>query len=342
MKFSMFFFSADSSAETEDRYRLVLDGARFADERGFTAVWTPERHFDDFGGLYPNPAVLGAALAAITGRVRIRAGSVVLPLHHPLRVAEEWAVVDNLSGGRVDVAFASGWHPGDFVLAPEAYRERRKRTVEALRLVRELWTGASSSFPGPDGQPVEVAIRPRPVQSNLPLWLTATTRPETFAAAAEEGCGVLTALVGQSLEKLTANVRIYRERYRPACAGGAERGQVTVMLHTFLGHDDPRVRRLVRGPLRGYMRDYISQHERFASRLSSATDRQKAALAVMAFEHYYRSDSLLGTPDKCRSIVEQAANAGVDEIACLIDFGLPPSEVMNGLELLDDLRREFA
>ena len=68
---------------------------------GFKAVWTPERHFHAFGGLYPNPAVTSAAVAAITTRVRVRAGSVVLPLHNPIRVAEEWAVVDNLSQGRV-------------------------------------------------------------------------------------------------------------------------------------------------------------------------------------------------------------------------------------------------
>lgn len=341
MKFSVFFFSADSSTNPSDRYRQVLECAKFADERGFAAVWTPERHFDDFGGLYPNPSVLGAAIAAITTRVRIRAGSVVLPLHHPVRVVEEWSVVDNLSSGRVDVAFASGWHPSDFVLSPGAYRDRRARTVESLEQVRRLWAGDSVHLPGPDGEPVEVTTRPRPVQARLPVFLTATSRPETFATAAHLGCGVLTALVGQSMEALAGNVRLYRDRFRPAHPDGDARGQVTLMLHTFLGRDDDRVRRQVRGPLRDYMRGYISQHERFASRLRSATEKQKTALAALAFEHYYRCDSLLGTLHKCRSIVEGAANAGVDEIACLIDFGLPLAEVRDGLIILDDLRREL-
>src|SRR4029453_6956783 len=96
------------------------------DAHEFVAVWTPERHFQAFGGLYPNPAVLGAALAAITTRVGIRAGSVALPLHHPVRVAEEGAVVDNLSGGRTGVSFASGWHRDDFVLTPTPYDERKE------------------------------------------------------------------------------------------------------------------------------------------------------------------------------------------------------------------------
>src|SRR4029453_9228783 len=114
-------YFADDAEADKDKYRLLLDGARFADAHGFAAVWTPERHFHAFGGLYPNPSVTRAALAAVTERIEIRAGSVVLPLHHPLRVAEEWAVVDNLSNGRVGLAFASGWHADDFVLRPESY-----------------------------------------------------------------------------------------------------------------------------------------------------------------------------------------------------------------------------
>ena len=109
--FSLFFFSDNGSAVGTGKYDLLMRGAAFADQHGFSAVWTPERHFHRFGGLYPNPAILGAALATATTNVGIRAGSVVLPLHHPARIAEEWSVVDNLSGGRVGVAFASGWRP---------------------------------------------------------------------------------------------------------------------------------------------------------------------------------------------------------------------------------------
>src|SRR6266571_1241758 len=124
MDFSLFFF-ADSGAAGGGGYELLLESARFADTHGFTAVWTPERHFHAFGGLYPNPAVTGAAVAAITEHVQIRAGSVVLPLHHPARVAEAWSIVDNLSHGRVGISFASGWQPNDFVLMPENFKDNK-------------------------------------------------------------------------------------------------------------------------------------------------------------------------------------------------------------------------
>jgi alkanesulfonate monooxygenase SsuD/methylene tetrahydromethanopterin reductase-like flavin-dependent oxidoreductase (luciferase family) len=138
---SLFFFTSEESTSPEDKYRLVLDGARFADSHGFASVWTPERHFHAMGALFPNPSLLGVAIAGATRRVGIRAGSVVLPLHDPIRVAEEWAVVDNLSRGRAGVSFASGWHANDFVFAPEKYAERKRHMLEAVDVVRRLWRG---------------------------------------------------------------------------------------------------------------------------------------------------------------------------------------------------------
>src|SRR5688572_13018847 len=157
LEFSLFYFSADAEADATasngpgSRYRLLLEGARFADTHGFTAVWTPERHFHAFGGLYPNPSVTGAAVAAVTSRIQIRAGSVVLPLHHPLRVAEEWSVVDNISGGRVGISFASGWQPHDFVLRPEAFADNKGVMLREIETVRRLWRGEELPFPGPQG-----------------------------------------------------------------------------------------------------------------------------------------------------------------------------------------------
>src|SRR5205823_14748805 len=80
LEFSLFYFANDASEQPGNKYRLLLEGAKFADAHAFIAVWTPERHFHPFGALYPNPSVTSAAIAAVTQRVKIRAGSVVLPL----------------------------------------------------------------------------------------------------------------------------------------------------------------------------------------------------------------------------------------------------------------------
>src|SRR5262245_45118135 len=109
MDFGLMFFASASGAERSGKYDLLLEAARFADRHDFCAVWTPERHFHEFGGLFPSPAVVSAALAMITRNVQIRAGSLISPLHQAIRIAEEWSIVDNLSNGRIAISFGSGW-----------------------------------------------------------------------------------------------------------------------------------------------------------------------------------------------------------------------------------------
>ncbi|MCA1568671.1 MAG: LLM class flavin-dependent oxidoreductase [Acidobacteria bacterium] len=353
MRFSLFFFSDDGSKDEPDKYRLLIECAKFADANSFSAVWTPERHFQDFGGLYPNPSVLAAALAMITERVELRAGSVVVPLHNPVRIAEEWSVVDNLSRGRVAVSFASGWHPLDFVLAPESYPDRRERLFQNVRTIQDLWAGGSLALKGVDGGEVKVRIVPRPIQPRLPTWITIGNNPESWVRAGEMGAHVLTAIVRQPPDVLADRIRLYREaRARHGHAPNA--GQVAVMLHTFLGEDDETVKEQVRAPLAHYFRSNIKQVETqkdvllkaaptpAASNLDNMTDADLDVVAARAFERYFDSILLCGTPAKCSRLVATLADAGVDEIACLIDFGLPFDTVMEGLRHLNVLKKNHA
>src|SRR5262249_53582919 len=140
---SLMFFASNEDVEKGEKYRLVIESARYGDRHGFLGVWVPERHFTKWGCLYPNPSVLHAALARETRRIRLRAGSVVMPLHDPLRIVEEWSVVDNLSNGRVDLSFASGWNPADFALSPDKYANRHEEVFSGIEIVRKLWRGES-------------------------------------------------------------------------------------------------------------------------------------------------------------------------------------------------------
>ena len=147
--FSLLFFASQPAAFQRGKFDLFRETTQFADRHGFEAVWIPERHFHAFGGIFPNPALAGVVLAETTERIRIRAGSVVMPLHHPIRVAEEWAVVDNLSEGRVDVSFAVGWNPNDF--ARRLGVRAQGADVRGIETVRRLWGGASDTKrSGPD------------------------------------------------------------------------------------------------------------------------------------------------------------------------------------------------
>ena len=171
MQFSLLYFASNETELVENKYELFLEGARFADQHDFTAIWIPERHFHPFGGLYPNPSVLAAALAMITGKIRLRAGSVVLPMHHPARVAEEWSVIDNLSSGRVDIAFATGWNPNDFVLSPENYANRKELLFSGIEIFNKLWHGDLITWPDGLGRQVPTRIYPQPRQRELTPWI---------------------------------------------------------------------------------------------------------------------------------------------------------------------------
>ena len=360
--FSLFYFSSEAAGTGQHAYRLLLEGAKFADANGFAAIWTPERHFHAFGGLYPNPAISSAALAGITKNVKLRAGSSVAPLHHPVQVAEDWALVDNLSNGRAGMAIASGWQPNDFVLRPEAFAKRKDIMLDAVTTMRRLWAGESLPFPGPDGKPVMVEIHPKPMQKPIPLWLTAAGNPETFAAAARLGCGVLTHLLGQTFEEVAEKIAAYRAAWR--AAGHAGQGHVVLMLHTFVGQDEDQVRRVARGPMKGYLKSAVDLVRRAAWTFPTIVNRadtagvtpqemfEKEALSPEdldqlldhAFERYYQTSGLFGTPESARDIVRRVTEIGVDEVACLIDFGIDTDLVLENLPnikaLMDGLQAE--
>ena len=335
LDFSLFYFADDSAQAGGDRYRLLFEGARFADRNGFAAVWTPERHFHAFGGLYPNPSVTSAALAAMTERVSIRAGSVVLPLHHPVRVAEEWALVDNISKGRVGVSFASGWHADDFVFAPENFDKRREVLLEGIDTIRRLWRGESVHYPGGAGNPVDVRLRPQPIQQELPIWLTAAGHPDTFRVAGRLGTNVLTHLLGQSLEELERKLALYREAWKEA--GHPGEGHVTLMLHTFLDSDAGRVRERVEGPFRNYLKSSLDLMRGLGRNLgididaSSFSPEDLDRLVAHGFERYFETSGLFGTSRTVREKVEHLKELGVNEVGCLIDFGIEPDQVLAGL-----------
>jgi natural product biosynthesis luciferase-like monooxygenase protein len=341
--FSLYYFGNADGDIGPDSYRLLLDGARFADEHGFEAVWTPERHFHAFGGLFPSPAVASAALATITERVGIRAGSCVLPLHSPVRVAEDWALVDNLSRGRIGISFAAGWQPDDFVLNPVSFADPKQAMYDGIELVRRLWRGETVDLPGAAGSTVATRTLPRPVQRELPTWVTAAGNVDTFRRAGEIGANLLTHLLGQTIDELGEKIRVYREARR-AFGDGSE-GQVTLMLHTFVGDDRDEVRELVRGPMSRYLRTSVSLIERHAwafptfrrtaelagtsgaDPFAALDESDMADLVDHAFERYFETSGLFGTIDDAMATVDAVEGIGVDEIACLVDFGVDPTTV---------------
>lgn len=356
MEFSLYYWGNDD-AVGRDKYAVLLEGAQYADQNGFQAVWTPERHFHAFGGLYPNPSVTGAAVAAVTRNLAVRAGSVVAPLHHPARIAEEWAVIDNLTNGRTGLAIASGWHPDDFVLRPENAPPNNKAAVfDAIRDLRKLWAGEPLAMTRADGSVVEKVTQPRPVSKELEMWLTIAGNPDAWRQAGETGVNVLTHLLGQSIADVEERIGIYHDALR-ASGRDPKDFKVTLMLHTYLADTRERSMEVAREPMKAYLKaaaDLIKQYawafpafkkpagveNPHQLDLGSLSADELEDILEFAFLRYFETSGLFGTVDDALDRVAALKKIGVTEVACLVDYGIERQTILDGLHLLAEVRRK--
>ncbi|MDR7123077.1 non-ribosomal peptide synthetase [Rheinheimera soli] len=338
LSFSLFYFGAQHSLKN-DLYEFYLNSGKYADVHGFEAIWTPERHFDPVGALYPNPSILSAALAAVTKQIKLRSGSVVMPLHDPIRVAEEWSVVDNLSQGRVGLAVASGWHSRDFVLNPEGFAQRKTHVVEGVKTIQSLWQGETITRIDGNQQPIDIEIFPKPVQQQLPIWVTAAGNPDTFIEAGRLGANLLTHLLGQAIEEVEANVNLYRASlakhgHEPA------KGRVTLMVHTYLAEDLQDALEKARKPFINYMRAHVALVKPLLAGLGiteqELVDVDEEDLLSFAYLRYTRTSSLIGTTESVLPMLQKIMNAGVNEVACLVDW-MDEDLAFAGLPLISEL-----
>lgn len=343
MKFGLMFFASSEDALSGDRYRLVTESARFADRNGFSSIWVPERHFTKFGSLYPNPAVLHSALAMITERVRLNAGSVVAPLHNPLRIAEEWAMVDNLSGGRVGVSLASGWNPADFAFFPDRYENRQETLLTSARAIQRLWRGETTTIKSGTGEAIDIRIYPSPVQPELPLWLTAAGNPKTYALAGELGANLLTHLLDQDEEQLAGKLAGYRQA-RADHGWDPDAGIVTLMLHAYVGADADLVREQARVPFCQYIKSNIGLLKGLSQSRGQNVDISSMSAQVLdefvnfLYERFAAERGLIGTPESCFPLVERLHSVGVNEVAGLLDFGPAADLILGNLPHLSRLK----
>ena len=287
--------------------------------------------------------MLAAALARDTERIALRGGSVVLPLHHPVRVAEEWAMVDNLSKGRVGMSIASGWHPNDFVFAPERFERRREICLEDIQTIQKLWRGEALPMRAGAGADFEVKLHPLPVQAQLPVWFTCI-QEESFARAGELGVGVLGYLMNQTVDELAAKIRRYRESLQQHGHDPAK-GHVTILVHTFVGEDFTSAREKARGPLKDYLRSYLDNSQKRLESQNGPVEVEEDDIDYLlekSYGDYVQGKALIGTPESCAAVADRLREIGVDEIGCFVDFGVDPDAVLNGLTSLNKLRERYA
>lgn len=164
-------------------YAATVEQAVFAEQLGFDSVWFTEHHFLADGYL-PAFQPLAGAIAARTERVRISTDIAILPLYHPVRLAEELAVLDNLSGGRMELGVGMGYVPAEFAAFGVPFANRVSMTEEAIDILRLAWSDGPFSFAGRRYRLDDVNVFPKPVQpGGPPLWIAAVRRAGALRAA---------------------------------------------------------------------------------------------------------------------------------------------------------------
>ena len=346
MQYGITFFGSYDSHDKDKERELIFRSSEFADRSGLEGIWIPERHFGAFGGYFPNPALICAALSRLTTKIKLRAGSLILPLHDTLRAVEEWAMVDLLSGGRVEISFGSGWNANDFVLFPERYAERRNYLKTQLREFLHLWEGGDIQRKNGVDRDIIICPYPQPAQRQLPIWITSSSSEETFRYAASVGAGILTHAFFQSFSELERRISIYHDAF---CSRHGSVPRVAILLHQCIVPNGETVPVSVREALRGYLSSSI-QLEIAAARGGGAIsgnlkpllgdpDAQVISdLVDLSFEKYYENLSLVGSVDHCVSLVKSLGSVGVSDIVGLIDFIPDPDIVLKYLPYLLELK----
>lgn len=342
--FSFLFFS-DTRKDVSDarKYEFMKDITLFADKEGFEAIYIPERHFYEFGSVYANSAVMAAYLIPQTKRIRFRTAGVSLPLHHPAEVVEWWAMNDILSNGRVDLGFGTGWNKPDFIFSPENYEDRKQVCWDRIPIVQKLWRGETVIFPGPGGEQVPVTVYPRPVQKELKVWLLATKNDDSFIHAGKMGYHLFTMLYGMDLEAMGKKIALYRKA-REEAGYDPKTGIVSLMLHTMIHKDAGTVEKAVEGPFKKYIKSSMDVHVKAMETGKGGNngndeigEAEKEKILDYAYHRYFKTGAVFGTIEDGKKMVDRAIGVGVNDIACLVDFGIDYDFVRSSLPYLKEL-----
>jgi alkanesulfonate monooxygenase SsuD/methylene tetrahydromethanopterin reductase-like flavin-dependent oxidoreductase (luciferase family) len=239
VKFGLFMLLPGGYGRTPAQvYRNNLELIRVAEDLGFYSAYVAEHHFSEYG-LVNDPMVFLAAAAVQTSRIRLGAGVMIVPLYSPLRLAENAAMVDVLSGGRLDFGIGRGYQPHEFHAFNVPMEESQARTDEAMEFLRRAWTEDDVTFEGKFHTYRNVSLSPKPIQQPHPPILTAAVSPSTFKRMGELGEPILTSPNFTPLELIKENFSAYRAALRARGANLADY-DYPLMQQCYVAEDEQR------------------------------------------------------------------------------------------------------
>jgi natural product biosynthesis luciferase-like monooxygenase protein len=295
--------------------RATLDQLVSAETLGYDSVWVNEHHFHRYGGMMPSTTTMLAALAQRTTKVRLGTSVVVLPLHHPLDIAEQLAMIDLLSGGRVEFGVGRGFVAHDYEVMGVPYADAQDRLKESLAVIKQAWSGAAFTHHGTYYDFDDVQVWPRPEQApHPPIWLAASNTPASFEYAAEQGFNVMTIGYTKPIEATAALTRIYRDAW--AAAGHGRPYALATHYHVVIAEERAEARRIAEGALAEHVR--LNHQSRSLAKMAAGPEPTPLPIEQLVDE----GRLIAGDPDDCVRLLRQVgAEVGTTETHCLFQFG---------------------
>ena len=318
-------------------YQSGLEQMLAAEPLGYQSVWIAEHHFNDYG-LCPSPPVLASFVAARTTRLRLGMGVSLLPLHHPVDLAEELAVLDVVSGGRLDVGIGRGGTLQDYQTFQSERGDSRARVEEGIALMQRAWGGAPFDFTGRFHSAERLHVRPRPVQRPHPPLYIAANSEDSVRSAARLALPVLSSFF-VPIEEIQRRHHLYRElslaegRSETAIEALERQGWGMRVVHVAPDHEEAL--RATEAPFMGYQRKMSAlRSEATGGTVPDSFDRR--LLRLRSFRDYLADGwALIGTPDEVREGLQKYLDAtGYQHVLLLMALpGLDTSLALRSMRL---------
>jgi len=312
LHFGLFFLMQRDERWSEQAvYDSDVEQMLAAESLGYHSVWIAEHHFNDYG-LCPAPQVLAAFLAARTRTLRLGMGVSLLPLHHPVDLAEQLAVLDVASGGRLDVGIGRGGTLQDYQTFRSERADARLRIEEGIALMQQCWTGAPFDFGGQFHSAERLHVRPRPVQRPHPPLFIAASSEDSVLSAARLGLPTLSSFF-VPVPELQRRRQVYRETARAAGRSEAEIDELERrcggMRVVHVAPDRDAALRATEPPFMSYQRKMaVLRSDATGGNVPNSFDR--SLLRLRSF-HEYLADgwALIGSPGEVRDGLQQYLEA---------------------------------
>ena len=343
MKFgTFFFFQLPPGVGEAEVIHNELEQMDWAEELGFDHIWLTEHHFIDYG-LSVDPSSIAAAAAMRTQRIRIGLAAAILPFHNPIRLAEQLALVDIMSRGRLDVGIGRGNRPMEFAGYRIPQVENRERFEEIREIIVRAWTQERFSYEGKYYQIPQVRVIPKPVQRPHPPLYVVCVGPDTIRATARQGLPMLNSVLFGSPQQLIINRDVYREAMTDAGYGEAEVGAAMekwgVSRHVYVAHSDAQAFAEAKEAELWYQqalkRFLIPERiEDAHPDLQPGFRAMDERLSKITWEGLAKETLVFGSPDTVARKMEEMRDMGVGEAMCWMNFGgLPQDKVRRSMEL---------